>query len=307
MHWEKWDPPSFMQSSIVNDWSVLVELEIAGRIWRRLLIIFLQEVYCANEEKEQGPSNKNAQIMHHVDTTIEVVKDMIKELRIEVSDVSKQIGKNGPRKTASCSSEIMAQREAREWREKQDHQMKEVLHAIADLRKTQEMINRSLKRRQSSYSSTGEPDLLTVDSAASLKRGRKKKKRPEASLERSTSEPATEGTLKKKSKSRKSKEWFLVLCTVLCDRGMCETLTDLCFVSSESNRVWTNQAAIFVRLKKGNWMDHIEEETKTLCSKSLESLKLRLCLDHIQRELNKLCSNIGRLKENSSIHQRRVK
>eukprot|EP00794_Sanderia_malayensis_P014412 gene14412-15918_t len=167
-----------------------------------------QEVYCANEEKEQGPSNKNAQLMHHMDTTIEVVKDMIKELRIEVNDVSKQVGKGtGVKKPTNATSEIMAQREAREWREKQDQQMKEVMNAIADLRKAQEMMNRALKRRQSSYSSQGEPELLTIDSAtSSLRRGRKKKKRTDASLERSTSEPAAEGTLKKKTRSKKSRE-----------------------------------------------------------------------------------------------------
>ncbi len=145
--------------------------------------------------------------MHHMDTTIEVVKDMIKELRIEVNDISKQVGKNNGPKKGTCSSEIMAQREAREWREKQDEQIKQVLNAIADIRKTQELMNRALKRRQSSYSSQGEPELLTVDSSASLRRGRRKKKREtEASLERSASEPAAEGTLKKKSKSKRPKE-----------------------------------------------------------------------------------------------------
>ena len=165
----------------------------------------MQEVYCANEEKEQGPSNKNAQIMHHVDTTIEVVKDMIKELRIEMADISKQLGRsNGPRK-GNVTSDVMAQREAQEWRRKQDVQMTEMMKAIADVRKTQELFNKINKRRQSSYSSQGEQELLTVGSAASLLK-KKKKRRTDASMERSISEPAEDETKKRKGRPRESKE-----------------------------------------------------------------------------------------------------
>jgi len=162
-----------------------------------------QEVYCANEETEQGPRNRNAAVIHHVDTVTEVLKEMIRETRTDISEISKQVGRtNGPRTQAS--SEIMAQKEAREWREKQDKKTLEIMNAIGDLRKSQEMMMRFL-RRQSSISSQGDPgELLKIESLSTLKK--KKKKKDSDNLERSTSEPTGEGTLKKKSKKETKKK-----------------------------------------------------------------------------------------------------
>lgn len=141
--------------------------------------------------------------MHHVDTVSEILKEMIRETRTDISEISKQVGRsNGPRTQAS--SEIMAQKEAREWREKQDKQILEMMSAIVDLRKSQEMMMRFM-RRQSSFSSQGDPgDLLKVESLSTLKK--KKKKKDSDNLERSTSEPTAEGTAKKKATKPKKKE-----------------------------------------------------------------------------------------------------
>ena len=113
-------------------------------------------MYCANEETEQGPRNRHAAVIHHVDTVTEVLKEMIRETRTDISEISKQVGRsNGPRTQAS--SEIMAQ-----------------------------------MRRQSSFSSQGDPgDLLKVESLSTLKK--KKKRKTSDNLERSTSEPTAEG------------------------------------------------------------------------------------------------------------------
>ena len=142
-------------------------------------------------------------MIHHVDTVTEVLKEMIRETRTDISEISKQVGRtNGPRTQAS--SEIMAQKEAREWREKQDKKTLEIMNAIGDLRKSQEMMMRFL-RRQSSISSQGDPgELLKIESLSTLKK--KKKKKDSDNLERSTSEPTGEGTLKKKSKKETKKK-----------------------------------------------------------------------------------------------------
>ena len=141
--------------------------------------------------------------MHHVDTVAEVLKEMIRETRTDINEISKQVGRsNGPRTQAA--SEIMAQKEAREWREKQDKQMLEMMSAIVELKKSQEMMMRFM-RRQSSFSSQGDPgDLLKIESLSTLKK--KKKKKDLDNLERSTSEPSGEGTLKKKGSKPKKKE-----------------------------------------------------------------------------------------------------
>lgn len=143
-------------------------------------------------------------MMHHMDTVAEVLKEMIRETRADIAEVTKMVGRsNGPRTQAS--SDIMAQREAREWREKQDKQMLEMMNAIADMRKSQEMMMRFIKRRQSSFSSQGDPgDLLKVESST-LQRKKKKKKLADA-LERSASETAAEDGAKKKSTKSKKKE-----------------------------------------------------------------------------------------------------
>ena len=142
-------------------------------------------------------------MIHHVDTVAEVLKEMIRETRTDINEISKQVGRsNGPRTQAA--SDIMAQKEAREWREKQDKQTLEIMNAIADLRKSQEMMMRFL-RRQSSFSSQGDPgELLKIESLSTLKK--KKKKKDSDNLERSTSEPTGEGTLKKKSKKETKKK-----------------------------------------------------------------------------------------------------
>ena len=139
-----------------------------------------------------------------MDTVTENLKEMMRETRADISEIAKQVGRsNGPRN--QISSDIMAQREAREWREKQDKQMLEVMNAIADLRRSQEMLMRIIKRRQSSFSSQGDPgDLLKVESMSTLKK--KKKRKGSENLERSTSEPTAEEVEKKKSSKSKKKE-----------------------------------------------------------------------------------------------------
>ena len=150
--------------------------------------------------------------MHHVDTTTDVLKEMMKEMQTDVTEIAKQLGRNNKSnnvKPNSNTSDAMAQKEAREWREKMDTQMIEMMNAIADLRKSQEMIARVIKRRQSSFSSQGDPsDLLKVESLSTLKK--KKKKRQTENLERSTSEPTGDEDATKRrgssGKSKKSKE-----------------------------------------------------------------------------------------------------
>ena len=174
-----------MKRSIPSLYQILHVLAILNVIF--FFIILIQEVYCANEEKDNGPSNKNEQLMHHMDKSLEFFKDMLKELRLEVKDIAKQVVRNGP-KRSPVTNDVQNQKESKEWRNKQDKQAKELKELIIQLDKKVKQLTTFITHRGSSFSSKGEEcDSDHLELPGTLKKLKKKKKKGDI-LERSISE-----------------------------------------------------------------------------------------------------------------------